>query len=125
MEEYNNDRITTGFGVGTIVGTIFTAPINYSAYIFGFKYDSPYNSGTIGTITVAVNTYRLGTLTGTVDTLTLVPGSPNVRDGFGENPVARVEAGDSLTAVITAPSAAGSIIGVVSYRYIPGRTTGP
>jgi len=120
----NNDRIVTGFAIGTAFGTIFTSPINYSALVFGFRYANALNSGTIGTVVVEMRTARLGTFTGTID-VAQTSGSPPVRAVPGEIPWGRVEAGDSLVGAIVSPSAAGSIEGVVSYRYMPGRQAAP
>ena len=127
-DEYNNDRQTTGFWIGTVAGTVFTMPVNYSAYIFGFRYSAPFAAtGTIGTIgaDVEMRTYRLGTLTGTIDALIINQGTPVVRDGFGTNPVSRIEAGDSLVSIIVTIPVAGSVEGIVGWRAVPGRLSGP
>lgn len=123
----NNDRLVAGFTLGTVVGTIFTTPINFSAYIYGWRYANPLSSGTVGTVVAEMLTYRLGTLTGTVD-VTQVVGNLNSapRDVPGEIPWGRVEAGDSLVGVIISPNGAtASIIGAVAYRLYPGRLSGP
>ena len=132
-DEYNNDRLTQGFWVGTIVGTILTTPENLSAYILGFKYSLPTIAQYAGTILSTIlgvaaemRTYRLGTLTGTIDAFVLNSAQPTIRDGFGSHPVARIEAGDSLVGVIIIPTgAAASLEGIVGYKYAPGRFSGP
>jgi hypothetical protein len=131
-DEYNNERLTTGFWMGTVVGTVFTAPVNYSVYVMGFKYSLPvtalYAGTVLGTITGAaaeMRTYRLGTLTGTIDAFVLTTSQPTIRDGFGSHPVARIEAGDSLVSVIISSPVLASIEGVVGYRLVPGRNGGP
>ena len=138
-EEFNDDRITQGFVVGTILGTIFSSPVNYSAYIYGFNYSNPVSAGTlisgsVGSnnvqgVVVTVTTSRFGTITGTVDVVELTEGVPNVRGAFSTRPVARVEAGDQLTAVVINSAAFGtvsaSVMGVVGYKWIPGRLSGP
>ena len=124
-EEYNDDRLTTGFIAGTVTGTILSAPVNYSAYIWSFRYTYASAVGT-GTVLAEIITQRLGTLTGTIDVVTLTAAIGNVRDSVPSHPIGRVEAGDQLCSLILLPSAAAaSIMGVVSYQYVPGRLTGP
>jgi hypothetical protein len=126
-DETNDERLTQGFIVGTIQGTIISAPINYSAYLMGFKYTMPIGSGTIGVATVLaqITTQRFGTVTGTVDVFNASAAVGNVRDSFS-HPVGRLEAGDQLVGLITIPTGSNaSILGVVEYRWIPGRLQGP
>ena len=138
-DEYNEDRLFQGFVVGTLVGTVFSTPINYSAHVYGFKYDNPISAGTlfagsvginsVQSLVVAVTTARFSTITGTIDIFSLNAAGPNIRDSFGTHPVGRIEAGDQLTAAIinvaNIGTVAASIMGVVSYKLVPGRVTGP
>lgn len=139
IDEINDERLTAGFVIGTVQGTIISAPINYSAYLLGFKYTNPISSGTLytsGTVGISninavlaqITTQRFGTITGTIDVVELNATNINVRDSFN-HPVGRLEAGDQLVGVVINTAAIGtvsaSIMGVVEYRWIPGRLTGP
>jgi hypothetical protein len=121
------DRQTTGFQLGTVLGTIFFTPINYTAEIYGFRYGSPSGGGTLtGTIVAELKSSRFGTLTGTVDVVNLIPAIPAQRDPIGGVPLGRVEGGDYLVGVIVVPTGVtASIEGVVVYKYVPGRLAGP
>jgi len=121
------DRQTQGFQLGTILGTIFFTPINYTAEIYGFRYAEPVGGGTLtGTVVAELKSSRLGTVTGTVDVVQLIPAIPAVRDPIGGVPLARVEGGDHLVGVIVVPTGTtASIEGVVVFKYVPGRLAGP
>jgi hypothetical protein len=116
------DREQIGFTIGSSLGTILYAPINLSALIYGFRY-LPLNTalGTIvgGTIIGELLRQRSGTITGTIDVI----GEPTieaVRDSVGESPIAVLGGGDFLVGQLLSPSL-GSIIGVMSYEWVPVR----
>lgn len=118
----DTDRLTKGFQLGTAISTILSAPINYSAVIYGFRYAQP--GAEIGTITAEVLASTAGTLTGTIDVVTLEsPSNLTQRDSVGERPVARLEAGQDLVGRVTTPTT-GSIEASITYAYLPGRFVG-
>src|SRR5579875_3341592 len=63
-----------------------------------------------------------GTITATIDEVVLTPGQPVVRDSLAERPLAVLQAGDALMGAVIVPTgAAGSIMGVIVYKWVPGR----
>jgi hypothetical protein len=117
------DRETIGFVVGTVLGTIISAPVNYSLLIYGFRYIAP--ASATGTVSGVLMNQRLGTVLGTVDVVTINSNSPDVRDQPGETPVSKLEAGQTLVGVVVQPSGAtASLQGVMVYAYAPGRVQG-
>ena len=113
------DREQIGFVIGTITGTIITAPVNYSIIGYGFRYTDP--AVAAGTVSGVLMNQRLGTILGTVDAFSIQPGQ-NIRDQMRRDPQLKLEAGQQLVGLVT--SGAGSIQGVFVYAYVPGRVTG-
>ena len=120
----DTDREVVGFQLGTIGGTILSAPINYSVLIYGIRYALP--GAEVGTITAELRAATFGTITGTIDVVTLnTPNNPSIRDSVGERPFYRLEAGQQLVGVIVSPTGAtGSLEGALTYAYIPGKVKG-
>jgi len=116
----DTDRRTKGFNIGgTVLGTILVAPYNYSAEIYGFRYALP---NATATVLVELTSQSAGTITATIDEVTLTPAQPTVRDSVAERPLAVLEAGDALLGGVT-PST-GSVMGVIVYKFVPGRLKG-
>ena len=120
----DTDRQEVGFQLGTIVSTILSAPINLSALIYGVRYAMP--GGEVGTVTAELRASTQGTITGTIDVVTLNnPNNPDERDYIGERPLYKVEAGQDVVGVVVSPTGANaSIDGALTYANVPGRQTG-
>jgi hypothetical protein len=118
----DTDRLTKGFNIGTVLGTILVAPYNYSAEIYGFRYANP---NPLATVMAELTSQSSGTITATIDEVVLTPGQPVVRDSLAERPLAVLQAGDALMGAVIVPTgAAGSIMGVIVYKWVPGRLKG-
>ena len=120
MNDYLEDATTRdqiGFQLGTQLATILYVPVNFTALIYGFRYIA--NMTGAGTVVGELRTQRLGTLTGTIDVISVQPGS-EIRDGAHEHPIARGNAGEYIVGVVLGPST-GSIEGSMIYSYAPGR----
>ncbi len=116
------DRETIGFQLGTLISTILYCPINFYGEIYGMVYVN--NSTAAGTIVAELNTQSSGTITGTVDVVTVQPGVP-IRDAYTTHAKGRIKAGEYLVGrVVTPTGAVGSLEGVLTYAYVPGRQQG-
>src|SRR5579875_3243028 len=115
----DTDRLTKGFNIGTVLGTILVAPYNYSAEIYGFRYANP---NRLATVMADLTRQSSGTITAPMDDVVITPGQPVVRDSLAETPFAVPQAGDALMGAVIVPTgAAGSIMGVIVYKWVPGR----
>ena len=85
--------------------------------IYGFKYANP--STAAGTVVAQMLSQKLGTLTGTIDIVSVETGVPE-RDSIGERPIAVVNAGEYLVGQVITPQP-GSLEGALIYAYVPGR----
>src|SRR5579875_4171847 len=75
----DTDRLTKGFNIGTVLGTILVAPYNYSAEIYGFRYANP---NPLVTVMAELTSQSSGTITATIDEVVLTPGQPVARESL-------------------------------------------
>jgi len=119
MEIY--DLKTKSFVAGTALTAVTsTVPDVMVGVIVHAKYVSGVPTGTVY---VKLMQQRLGTVTGTLDVVVLTPASPVYPTTHGrvDNIVAIVDPGHRVVAVCET----GSVIGVVTYGYVPGRMSRP
>ncbi len=124
MEDYLDDAIykdQIGFYLGTQLGTILYVPVNFTALIYGFRYVGEIG-GNVGTIAAEIKTQKLGTITGTIDAVSLQPGVFSPRDSVSSHAIARGNAGEYIVGAVVQPTnGTGSIEGVMTYAFVPGR----
>src|SRR5579875_1817474 len=107
----DTDRLTKGFNIGTVLGTILVAPYNYSAEIYGFRYANP---NPLATVMAELTSQSAATIPATIDAVVLTPGQPVVRDSLAERPLAVLQAGDALMGAAKVPTGStGTIMGVI------------
>jgi hypothetical protein len=92
-------------------GANVPVPSNISIVVRGVVAATDVNSGTVASTVNLVSMYN-GTIVGVIDSLTVVPGAPTVRD-YVNGAVLRVPGGHQLGAV----SEVGTVIVSVSYTY--------
>jgi hypothetical protein len=110
-----------GFMLGTQLGTILYVPVNFTALIYGFRYIGEIG-GNVGTVVAEIDTQKLGTITGTIDVVSVQPGGYSPRDSVSGHAIARGNAGEYIVGAVVQPTNnSGSIEGVMIYAFVPGR----
>jgi hypothetical protein len=102
---------TSTVTVTSTVPEVMVGHIPYARYSIG---------GQTATITVKLMQERLGTVTGTLDVVTLTPAKPTIPETAGkiDDVVAIVDPGHKVVAVTTT----GSVEGKIIFGYMYGRT---
>jgi hypothetical protein len=110
-----------GFMLGTQLGTILYVPVNFTALIYGFRYIGEIG-GNVGTVVAEIKTQDSGTITGTIDVVSVQPGGYSPRDSVSGHAIARGNAGEYIVGAVVQPTNnTGSIEGVMTYAFVPGR----
>jgi len=116
------DVRTIGFIAGTVpVPITATVPSMMVGVIFHAKYAL---GGQTGTVTAYLAQRRAGTITGTLDVVTLTPNVPTyplIGEGRLDSIVAVVDPGHEVVAF----TSTGSVIGRILFGYAYGRTRQP
>jgi hypothetical protein len=124
MQDYLEDSIykdQIGFMLGTQLGTILYVPVNFTALIYGFRYIGEIG-GNVGTVVAEIKTQDSGTITGTIDVVSVQPGGYSPRDSVSGYAIARGNAGEYIVGAVVQPTSnTGSIEGVMTYAFVPGR----
>ncbi|MEM2233824.1 MAG: hypothetical protein QXP81_09845 [Nitrososphaerota archaeon] len=121
MEHYSlpvYDLQSIGFVAGTVPAVVTaTVPDQMVGVIVSAKYTLGVQSGTVVGVLAQ---RRLGTITGTLDVVTLSPSSANFPVAYGvrDSIAAVVDPGHEVIAYTTTP---GTITGVILFGYAPGR----
>src|SRR5579875_3687870 len=93
----DTDRLTKGFNIGTVLGTILVAPYNYSAEIYGFRYANP---NPLATVMAELTSQSSGTMTATIDEVVHTAGESVVRHSLGERPLAVLQVGVAIMGAV-------------------------
>jgi hypothetical protein len=102
MSEILDDAIykdQIGFYLRTQLGTILYVPINFTALIYGFRYIGEIG-GSVGTVVAEIDTQKSGTITGTIDVVSVQPGRFSPRDSVSGHAIARGNAGEYIVGAV-------------------------